>query len=108
MMFSLGGDALARERDEAERRDDRREPDEQRDQRADERAEHDHEDDDRERDRDHAGLGEAALDLLVERLVGRDADRLDGQAGVSRPGLVDGGVDLVDVERGLLVGALGR
>ena len=55
----------------------------QRDQRADERAEHEHQHDDRERDRDQPGLGEAALDLLVERLVGRDAGRLDVEARVT-------------------------
>ena len=73
---------------------------------ADERAEHEHQDDDRERDRDQPGLGEAALDLLVERLVGRDAGRLDVEARVAGLDLVDGGDDLVDVEDGLLVAAL--
>ena len=54
MMLLSAGDALAGEREQAGRGDDRRERDQQRDQGRDQRAEHEHQDDDRERDRDQA------------------------------------------------------
>ena len=94
---------LAHDRDEPHGREDRGQTDQDRDERRDERAEHEQQDEDRQRQRDHPGLGDPAIDQLVERLLGRDAclAHVEGGVRLLHPG--GGGGDRVDVFRRLVV-----
>ena len=93
--------------DQSRGRDDRGDREEQRDQRGDGGAEDEQQDHERQRQRDHAGRLEHAVERVVDCLAGAGAAELvDLEARVPGCGLVDGGLDLLDVEDGLVVGAL--
>ncbi len=90
---------LARDREQAHRRHHRREGEQQRDPRGHERPEGDHEDDDRDREREQPCPLEVLVELLVDLLLGADAELVDRQGRVSSGRRVDGvdhRVDLVD------------
>ena len=104
----VDGDELAGQRDQSRGRDDRGDRQEQWDERGNGGAEDEQQDHERQRQRDHAGRLEHAVERVVDSLARAGAAELvDLEGRMPGCGLVDGGLDRLDVEDGLLVGALG-
>jgi hypothetical protein len=98
---------MARQREQAHRREHGGEPEQERDRRSDERSEHEQEDPERERDREQSRAPELRLEHLLEGLPGRDCARLAYvEAGVGFLDLVDYARDRVDVRGRIVVRAL--
>ncbi len=100
-------DELAGQRDQARRREHRGDREQERQERGDGGAEDEQQDHERQREGDHPGRREHAVERLVDGLAGADAAELvDLEARMPCGGLVDGGLDRLDVGDRLVVVAL--